>query len=413
MPDAGPPPAAPHLPTPRSVWVVCGVMWAATVLNYLDRQVLSLTAEHVMREYDLTQEGFGRLVAAFRYTYGFCQLAGGWLVDALGSRAVYPAAVAAWSMAGVATAFSGSLAGLTTCRATLGAAEAFNWPAALHVTSRIVSARDRALANGIFNSGAAAGAVLAPLVVTALTVAYGWRAAFLVTGLLGAVWVVAWRRVSDPFRDRLGPTPLRPGARRAAFASVLRARRFWGLLGAAIIVNGVNYFLADWIPLYLKLERGFGFIAGNALAMAVFGGLEVGNIGAGWLVRHLTGRGASMEAARWSTLVLSCILMSFAAGAGVVTHAGLAWMCLVSTGVGVGSFLVIYLTLVQDVAPTHVGLTAGLLGGAGNLAYGAVSPLIGGMADAQQSSVTLALVGALPWAGLALLVWAERRGGQR
>ncbi len=387
-------------------------MWAATVLNYLDRQVLSLTAEHVMREYGLTQEGFGRLVAAFRYTYGLCQFAGGWLVDAWGPRAVYPAAVAAWSMAGVASAFTASLAGLTACRATLGAAEAFNWPAALHVTSRIVAVRDRTLANGVFNSGAAAGAVLAPLVVTALTVSYGWRAAFLVTGALGILWIVAWHRVSRSFRADLGPTPASPAARRAALRAVIRSRTFWALLGSAIIVNGVNYFLADWMPLYLKTERGFGFVAGNVLAMTIFGALEIGNIGAGWLVRHLVGRGTSVAAARRQTMVLSCVLMSFAALAGVVSHAALAWACLVSTGVGVAGFLVVYLTLVQEVAPAHVGLTAGLLGGAGNLAYGTVSPLIGQLADANRSTITLGLVGVLPWVALALLLWAGDRNRQ-
>ncbi len=174
-------------------------------------------------------------------------------------------------------------------------------------------------------------------------------------------------------------------------------RDFWLLATSAVVVNIVSYFLADWIPLYLKTERGFGFGSGNALSMLVYGGMDAGNLLVGLLVRWLVGRGLAVGAARNRALLASCGLMSCALGVGVAPSAYLALGLLVLTALGVAGFLVIYLTLVQDVDPLHVGATAGMLGGLGNMAYGFVSPYIGRLADLHQSGVMFLLIGTLPW----------------
>ena len=146
---------------PRTTWWLCGLLFLATVLNYVDRQVLALTAEKVIAEFSLTKEAFGEVISAFRYSYGAVQIAGGWLVDKYGPRVVYPLAVGLWSLAGILTASANSVRMLSGFRFLLGIGEAFNWPSALKVTHRLLPARDRPLANGIFNIGAAAGAMLA------------------------------------------------------------------------------------------------------------------------------------------------------------------------------------------------------------------------------------------------------------
>jgi ACS family hexuronate transporter-like MFS transporter len=395
----------------RAAWWIAGVLFLATVLNYIDRQVLSLNAEHVMGDFDLTREQLGWIVASFRYAYAGLQLAGGWLVDFAGAWIVYPAAVGLWSLAGLMTAWAASARQLAAWRFLLGAGEAFNWPCALQVTRRLLEPRDRALANGIFNSGSAFGALIAPVLVTFLTIRYGWRASFLITGSLGLFWILLWWRTARPSRGRLrGDRGERPPLA-AIFARIFRRRAFWLLSVSAVIVNSVSYLLADWIPLYLKTERRFGFAEGNALSMLIFAGLDVGNLAAGVLTRHLAMAGMPLARARRTTLLVACCLMTAAAGAGYIPSAGLAVALLILTAIGVAGFLVIYLTLVQEVDPDNVGAAAGLLGGIGNLSYGLASPYIGRLADLGRSRSVFLLAGLLPW--LAFLAIRRVLGARR
>ncbi len=398
-------------PVDRRVWAVVFLLFCATVLNYLDRQVLALTAEQIIDEFHITKEDFGRIISAFRYAYAFFQIAGGWVVDARGPFAVFPLAVGLWSLAGIATSLARSVWSLSVMRFMLGIGEAFNWPCALKVTRRLLPPKDRALANGIFNSGAAAGAIIAPVIVTVVASYFGWRFAFVVTGALGFLWIVAWVLVVRPLRGRLGGEPLSGAGALAVMGRILRKRSFWLLSVSAVVVNSVSYFLADWIPLYLKTERGFSFSVGNALSVVVYASLEAGNILVGLLVRWLVGKGMTVVRARKIALLTSCVLMSTAAAAGLTPNRILAVGFLMTTALGVAGFLVIYLTLVQDVEPEYVGATAGLLGGIGNLAYGTVSPYIGRMADLGQTTLTFMLISLLPWLAFAAIYFAVNQPG--
>ncbi|HZT33230.1 MAG TPA: MFS transporter [Bryobacteraceae bacterium] len=393
---------------PAGTWWICGLLLAATILNYLDRQVLSLTAEKIMAEFRLDQESFGRILAAFRYSYAALQLGGGWLVDAFGARGIYPGAVGLWSLAGGLTAAAGSLGALWGCRFLLGIGAAFNWPCALKVTERMLPPEDRPLANGIFNSGTAAGAILAPVIVTVLTVRLGWRAAFVFTGLLGGLWVTAWLGYTRGRSEQIRARAVAASEIPRVMLDVLRGRGFWMLAASAIVINSVSYFLADWIPLYLKTERGFSFGAGNALSMLVYGGMDAGNLAVGFVVRRLAAGGMSVAQARHRALAASCLCMSAAMAAGWTPWRYVALACIVLTAVGVAAFLVIYLTLVQDLDPLHVGTTSGLLGGLGNLCYGLLSPYIGRLADLHETGLTFLLIGVLPWAAYGSIVWGER-----
>jgi MFS transporter, ACS family, hexuronate transporter len=390
-------------------WWICLLLLLATVLNYLDRQVLALTADRIIAEYGLTHEQFGELLAWFRYSYAGVQIGGGWLVDSLGPRLLYPAAVGLWSTAGVLTAFTGTVGGLAACRFLLGAGEAFNWPCALKVTQRLLPPEDRPLANGLFNSGTALGAMLAPIVVTILTLRFGWRSSFLFTGLLGIVWILVWQISTRKRASELGGERSPAVKTRTILFRVARDRRFWLLAVSAVIVNSVSYFLADWIPLYLKAERGYSFAAGNLLSMLVFAGLDAGNLAAGATVRAMSRRGISIVTARRRTLLASCICMSFALGVGAASQF-ITLASIILTAVGVAGFLVIYLTLVQELVPEHVGLCAGLLGGLGNLAYGLVAPAIGRFSDMQQTTTAFVLIATLPWLAFAAIsagTWNE------
>ncbi len=378
-------------------WRICFLLFLATAVIYLDRQVLALTADKIIAEFKLTDEGFGRIIAAFRYAYGIFQILGGFLVDASNPMIVFPAASGLWAVSGLLTGLAASVGMLTGFRFLLGVGEAFNWPCALKLTNELLPPENRALANGIFNAGAPIGALIAPVIVTVITLRFSWRAAFVTTGIVGAIWVIAWIVYTKPDAPRLKGRPSPLGDVFRAAARILRRREFWALAVSAIIINGVSYYLVDWIPLYLKTTRGFSFAEGNLLTIVIYSGTSAGNLLSGLLVHRLTAAQVHIMNAKKVTLLISCVLMIAAVFAGLTPSRVAAVGLLALAGVGAAGFLVIYLTLVQDVDPAYVGLTSGLLGGIGNLAYGFLSPYIGHLADLHKSSLTLTLIGMLPW----------------
>lgn len=380
----------------------------ATAAIYLDRQVLALTSDKIIADFHLTKEGFGRVLASFRYSYGVVQIFGGFLVDAKGPGIVFPIASGLWSLSGLLTGFADTVGFLTFCRVSLGAGEAFNWPCALKITNALLSPEDRPLANGIFNSGTAIGALLAPVIVTVITIYFSWRAAFVFTGAAGAVWVIVWTWYTKGNRKQLRGAVFPAKTMIAATVRIVSHRMFWALLVAAIIINGVSYYFADWVPLYLKLSRGFSFAAGNILSICVYAGTSLGNLLVGVLVRWLASRGIQTTAAKRVALVASSCLMLSSVAAGLISYRYLVVVLLAMSCMGAAGFLVIYQTLIQDIEPSYVGISSGLLGGIGNLAYGYLSPYIGRLADLHKSSVTLILVGILPWLACAAILWGLR-----
>jgi ACS family hexuronate transporter-like MFS transporter len=380
----------------RTLWI-CILLFAATAIIYVDRQVMALTAEKIIAEFGLNQQQWGKILATFRYSYGIVQLVGGFLVDAHGPAIVFPAASGLWALGGLLTGLATSVAMLAGCRFLLGIGEAFNWPSALKVTNALLSPEERPLANGIFNSGAAVGALLAPIILTLITVYFNWRAAFVATGTLGGLWVIVWVLYTRGSSAQLKGSPVALHDVLPAVLHILHLPGFWMLAIAGITINSVNYYLADWIPLYLKTARGFSFAAGNILSIVVYAGISCGNILVGLFVRSVVAKGLSVSAAKRWALLISCVLMGCAAAAGLTPSRYLAVILLALTGTGTGGLLVIYITLAQDLTPRHVGITSGLLGGLSNLAYGFLSPYVGMLADLHRSSLTLALIGTLPW----------------
>lgn len=198
---------SPAFRTPAWAWGVCWLMFASTVLNYMDRQAISLVEPFIHAEFHLTNADFGWVMAAFQLSYALFQVPAGFFVDRWDVRRTYAGAVAFWSLAGIGSAFAPGLGSLVLLRALLGVGESFNWPCALRVTARILPPSDRSLGNGIFNSGAAVGAVVSPILVTLLSQKYGWRTSFVIIGALGFVWVAAWLAIVGRAGNRLQPVP--------------------------------------------------------------------------------------------------------------------------------------------------------------------------------------------------------------
>jgi ACS family hexuronate transporter-like MFS transporter len=467
-------------PTPRAdawAWGLCWLMFASTVLNYLDRQTVSLVRPQIRETFAITADvDFGWVLAAFSLTYALFQVPAGFLVDRWDLRWTYAAAVAWWSVAAMATALVPSLWMLIACRALLGVGESFNWPCALRVTARVLPPADRSLGNGIFNSGAAVGAVVTPIVVTALAQLFGWRTAFLVIGLAGFVWVAAWlilvqgahrRLLARPPRDesidddRFGAGRLRlSSAAQVAYAGVffcalavagtapwygmsaiwlgialamlgpllvamllpreqlqgpawseslaemVRHPRFWILVVVSVSINICWHFLINWIPAYLKDERGLTYQSSNLLSAVPFLAADLGNLGGGWLSRRLASRGVSAIRARKSVMSLCAVLILCGIGVGQASSNTTALLLLAVMAAGTAAFMPNYFAFTQEVSTKHTGLIVGYLGGVAHLFVAGFQPFAGKIRDLTGSfSLIFLLVGLAPLVGLATLLW--------
>jgi ACS family hexuronate transporter-like MFS transporter len=232
-----------------SPWGLVALLLAATTLNYLDRQTLSILAPQLQQELGLDNRLLGILFGVFYYTYTLAQFAVGPLLDRMNLRKLYGGAVAGWSAAAGLTATAGGFGGLLFWRMLLGVAESANWPAALRLIQRALPPEKRNLANGIFTSGTSIGALLAPLLVLELSRRFGWRMAFVGVASLGLVWFAAWYLYSGKQEfaklwhpvDTSGPKPRLV----ETYRSIFRLPRFWFVFGVSCLVNPCLYFLLN------------------------------------------------------------------------------------------------------------------------------------------------------------------------
>jgi MFS transporter, ACS family, hexuronate transporter len=454
-------------------WGLCWLMFASTVLNYMDRQAMALVEAKVRGEFGLKNQGFGWVLAAFSLSYALFQVPAGYIADRGNIRWVYAGAVVWWSLAGIATAFAPTLGALMALRGLLGLGEAFNWPCASRVTATVLPPADRSLGNGIFNSGAAVGAVLTPLVVPPLTAWYGWRVSFIVVGSLGFLWVVAWlsllggpraamfagrpagRAASDELAGpaeglsgqakgtfgglvvlavaialsalRFGPSAvwvgiatlmfglllvaraLPPQALKGAdwaesLGEVARMRRFWVLLIGSIAINICWHFLVNWLPGYLRQDRGMTFLASGMLSAVPFLAADAGNLAGGALSRHLAGRGMTPARARLAVMAGCAVLISGGAWVGLVRSDTLVMALLATMALGTAATMANGFAFVQEISSRHTGLIMGILGGLANLCVAGFLPFAGAVKDRTNSfGPIFALVGLLPFVGVAAI----------
>src|SRR4051812_24754497 len=238
-------PSTPRFIVPNLRWWIGGLLFASTVINYIDRQTLNVLAPYLKAEYHWTNSDFALIVIGFRLSYAIVQLVGGRLVDVLGTRRGLGLAVAWYSVMAMLTSLASGLGSFCTFRFLLGAGEAANWPGATKAVSEWFPARERGLAVALFDSGSAIGAAVAPALVVWLSHAFGsWRPAFLITGVLGLLWLIAWMaiyhrpeehpHIGDPERALI--LGARPGAgevrasSRVPMTRLLRYRQTWGVV---------------------------------------------------------------------------------------------------------------------------------------------------------------------------------------
>ena len=310
-------------PSPRR-WLMIGFAFWATVINYMDRQTLSVAAPLLREQFHMSNTEYSRVVFAFMLAYTIMNGVSGPLIDRLGTRLGYALSIGWWSAAAVLHAFVRGAVSLGAARFLLGMGEAGNWPGGVKVVAEWFPEQERALASGIFNSGSAVGAILAPPAVAYILLTYGWPAAFVAVGFLGFLWLIFWwpvyRTPAGAKAESAAPMPVR---------RLLRSRFVLSLTISKIFMDPVWYFYTFWFPEYLKNARHFDMAAIGKYSWIPFMAAGVGNYAGGWLSGYWLRRGWSVTATRKSGVTFFAALMTAAIPAVLVTDAWLS-MALVS-----------------------------------------------------------------------------------
>jgi len=320
-------------PRPRERRLLVALLFVGTALNYVDRQVLALLKPTLVAAFGWDDQAYAHLGSAFQLTTAGALLAVGWLVDRFGVRRAYGAAVAAWSLAGIAHAFAATIGQFVAARIALAAAESVNTPAAVKAAARHLPLQERSLGLGIINTAPNIGAILTPLLIPPFAVAFGWQASFLVTGALGFVWLVAWWPATRWLDGHAGGRAAAPdGGQTAAtpWRELLTDRRTWAIAGAKGLSDMVWWFLLFWTP--DLFTRGFGLTQGTlgAPIALIYAMAALGALSSGALFPVLLSRGLSLNRARkGAMLAFGCLVLPVPLALGAAN----AWLAALLIGV--------------------------------------------------------------------------------
>jgi ACS family hexuronate transporter-like MFS transporter len=317
-------PEVPGLGTPpRSRWLgyrwtICALLFFATTINYIDRQVLGILAPTLSRELGWSETQYGDIVSWFSLAYAFGFLAMGRLLDRIGVRLGFAVAIVAWSAAAIAHAFARTATGFSIARAALGLGESGNFPGAIKAVAEWFPKRERALATGIFNAGSNVGAILTPLIVPWIALTWGWPMAFIVTGALGLVWLVFWLWLyrspeSHPRMTEQEMAHIRSDPAESTTAvqwrGLLRHRQTWAFVLGKFMTDPIWWFYLYWLPKFLDAEYGIQLAQLALPLVVIYLVADVGSVGGGWLSSALIKRGWSVNRGRKTAMLIAALLI--------------------------------------------------------------------------------------------------------
>ncbi|TAL80003.1 MAG: MFS transporter [Bacteroidetes bacterium] len=367
-------------------WTVCALIFFATTVNYLDRQVIGILKPLLESDLNIGEAEYGYIVTSFQLFYAFGMLAAGRLIDKFGTKIGYGISVLLWSIAAMGHALAKGGFAFGFWRALLGISESGNFPAAIKSVAEWFPKRERALATGIFNSGTNVGAIVAPLAVPAIATAWGWQSAFIITGAIGFIWLIFWfifYEIPEKQR-RLSDTELKliksdadeadESTEQIPWLKLLKFRQTWIFFIGKGMTDPIWWFYLFWIPGWLSEVRGAGLnIKSFGLPLVViYTSTTVGSIFGGWLSSFMIKRGISPFNARKYTMLIFAILVIpifFAQSQGVSTWEAIALISLAASSHQAWSANIF--TTVSDAFPKRavssvigIGGMAGALGGA-------------------------------------------------
>ena len=416
----------------RYRWVICGLLFFAATINYVDRQIVGILKPTLQKEFGWSEIDYADIVFAFQLAYAIAFLFAGRMMDWLGTKTGYAVAIVIWSFAAMAHAeapligevaapvlaamglvYSASVAGFIVARLALGFGEAGNFPAAIKVVAEWFPKSERAFATGLFNSGTNIGAVLTPLIVPVIAVNWGWYWSFIITGGIGLLWLVLWiplygapethPRVGAAELAHIQSDPPDPPAK-IPWTRLLRYRQTWAFALGKFLTDPVWWLYLFWIPDFLNRNHQIDLKSVGLPLIAIYLVADVGSIGGGWLSSFLLQRGWSANAGR-KTAMLACAVavvpMIFTAGAselwlavGLVSLAAAAHQ-----GWSANLF-----TLTTDMFPRHaIGSVVGLGGFAGAVGGMLIAKVTGYVLEASGSYVPIFFIAAFAYL-FALLV---------
>ena len=359
-------------------WYICGLLFFATTINYIDRQVLGLLKPVISNELHWTESDFGWIISAFQAAYAIMMPLAGRMVDWIGPKRGYAIAVVFWSLAAMSHSLARSAVQFAAARFALGLGESANFPAALRTVADWFPQRERALATGIFNSGTNIGALVAPLMIPWITVRFGWRPAFLFTSGLVLIWLVLW---FTGYRHQPAPADLNGSQRsvRLPYLSLLSERRTWAYLIGKFLTDPVWWFYLYWLPGFLVKNYGLNIAAMGAPLVAVYLIADVGSVAGGWLSSTLLKRGLSANRAR-KTAMLVCAVSVTGVMFVPFTNGNL-WLAVGLIGLACGAhqgWSANLFTLPSDLFPAEaVGSVVGLGGLGGAISGALAAPMVG------------------------------------
>lgn len=300
-------------PAPRARWTICAMLFFATSINYIDRQVLGILAPTLQHSIGWTEAQYGYIIGAFQVSYAIGLVAAGRMVDKLGCRIGYALLMGAWSMASMAHALAASALGFGVARFFLGLGESGSFPAAIKAVAEWFSPRERSLATGIFNSGASIGAILAPALIPWITLRFGWHGAFLATGIVGASWIVWWvvkyRRPEEHPGVSAAELMSFPVEKTGADAhvpwkSLLGYRQTWGFVLAKFLTDPIWWFYLYWLPKFFDAKYHLMLSQIGLPLIVVYSLSMVGSVGGGWLPSAFHRSGLSLPKARLTAMLI-------------------------------------------------------------------------------------------------------------
>ncbi len=286
-------------------WAIVALAFAAIMLNYVDRQIIALLKPTLQVEFGWSNRDYSHMASAFQFSAALAFLGAGWFIDRIGLRRGFAIGVGTWSVAGMAHALVTTVAGFVGARVVLGAAEAIGTPAQVKTAAAYFPAEQRSMMLGIGNMAANLGAVVAPLAIPPLALALGWRAAFLITGGLGLVWVVVWLLVPAPHeaqRDAAEGT-------RVPWRAMLGDRRQWALVAAKTFSDEVWWFLLFFSPDLFHRRFGMSQAALGVPVAFIYTMAALGSLSGGWLPTRLLKRGMSADRARKASMLVYALLI--------------------------------------------------------------------------------------------------------
>ncbi len=363
-------------------WVMIGLVFLATIINYIDRQTVSVLKTSISQDLGLNNSDYAAIQNSFLAFYGLSQLLSGRLYDVIGTRRGFIFSIIVWSLAALAHATAKSATSFGIFRAALGFGEAGNWPGAAKMVGEWFPARERALGMGIFNTGAAVGGALSPPLIAWLAVQYGWRMTFVLTGALGFIWLGLWLVlfrtpdkhpwITDAERAHiLDGAPVQPAGAvwRPGWLHLLTYRQTWAVVMGRFLTDPIWWLYIFWLPSYLQEARGFSLQQVGQSAWVPFLAGGIGALSGGYASGALISRGWSVDRARKAVMIFGACLTS----AGILAmraddpYVALLWMAVVLFGFQV--WVNNLQTLPSDFFPgSAVGSVFGLGGAAAALA---------------------------------------------